>query len=90
MGADIETEDIGDCGMPGNSFIRWAGEKAAWAAEWSNCDPGDTEEAEAGSAEPETRESGYHMQRVTSGERGGGCTAITNITTEIWTSLVKI
>ena len=63
MGADIETEDIGDCGMPGNSFMRWAGEKAAWAAEWSNCDPGDTEEAEAGSAEPETETvvTGHHM-----------------------------
>ena len=69
MGADIETEDMGDCGMPGNSFIRWAGEKAAWAAEWSNCDPGETEEAEAGSAEPETwtvvitcRESGGRVR----------------------------
>ena len=74
MGADIETVDIGDCGMPGNSFIRWAGEKAAWVAEWSNCDPGDTEEAEAGSAEPETRDSGYHiyhMYRVTSGVSQG-------------------
>ena len=56
-------EDMGDWGMPGNSFIRWAGEKAAWAAEWSNWDPGDTEEAEAGSVEPETRESG-HIVRV--------------------------
>ena len=37
------TEDIGDCGIPGNSFIRWAGEKAAWAE--SNWEPGETEEA---------------------------------------------
>ena len=85
MVADIVTEDMGDCGMPGNSFIRWAGEKAAWAAEWSNCDPGETEEAEAGSAEPETE-----TVVITCRERGGGCAAITNITTEIWTSLVKI
>lgn len=62
----MDTEDIGDWGMPGNSFIRWAGEKAVWAAEWSNWEPGDTEEAEAGSVEPETRESGHEI-----GERGG-------------------
>ena len=50
-------EDMGDWGMPGNSFIRWAGEKAVWAAEWSNWEPGDTEEAEAGSVGPETRDN---------------------------------
>ena len=40
------TEDIGDCGIPGNSFIRWAGEKAVWAVE-SNWEPGEAEEAES-------------------------------------------
>ena len=59
-------EDMGDWGMPGNSFIRWAGEKAVWAAEWSNWEPGDTEEAEAGSVGPETRESGH--ESVESGQ----------------------
>ena len=41
-GADMGPEVIGDCGIPGNSFIRWA----AWAA-WaeSNWEPGETEEA---------------------------------------------
>ena len=52
--AGMEADPGMDPGIPGKSFMRCAGEKAAWAAwaaEWSNWEPGETEEA---GSQPET------------------------------------
>ena len=46
---------------------------------------------ESGHESGERESSGHIMRgRELHRERRGGCAAITNITTEIWTSLVKI